>query len=112
MPTALTEMTERIQDQVLDFVKTGQEAVIDAVRNISSTVEGVLPGAAKSGLAANIPVATEAVDSAFGFAGKVLEAQHGFVTQVLGAVTPGTSAPAAPATKTARTPKSGTTAAA
>ncbi|MHB1924249.1 MAG: hypothetical protein ACYCSJ_06135 [Acidimicrobiales bacterium] len=91
MPTAITEITERIQDQVLDFVKTGQEAVIDAVRNLSSTVEG---------------------DSAFGFAGKVLEIQHGFFTQVLGAVTPGTSVPAAPATKTARTAKSGTTAAA
>jgi len=112
MPTALTEITERIQDQVLEFVKTGQEAVIDAVRNLSSTVEGVLPEAAKTGLATNIPVATEAVDTAFGFAGKVLEAQHGFVTQVLGAVTPGTSAPATPAAKTARTPKSGTTAAA
>lgn len=110
MPTALSELTEKFQGQVIDLVKNGQEAVVDVVRNLSSSIEGVLPAPAKAGLANNIPVATEAVDSAYGFAGKVLELNHNFVTAVLGAWAP--SAEAKPAAKATRTPKSGTTAAA
>jgi hypothetical protein len=112
MPTTLTDLTEKLQGQVIDLVKNSQEAVVDAVRSLSSTIEGVLPEPAKSSLANNIPVATEAVDSAFGFAGKWLELQHGFVTSVLSAVSPSTASTAKPAAKTARAPKSGTTAAA
>ena len=112
MPTALTELTEKFQGQVIDLVKNGQDAVVDVVRNLSSSIEGVLPAPAKAGLANNIPVATEAVNSAYGFAGKVMELNHKFVTSVLGAWTPSTGAESKPAAKTTRTPKSGTTAAA
>jgi hypothetical protein len=111
MPTALTELTEKFQGQVIDLVKNGQDAVVDVVRNLSSSIEGVLPAPAKTGLANNIPVATEAVNSAYGFAGKVLELNHKFVTSVLGAWDPSGEA-AKPAAKTTRTAKSGTTAAA
>lgn len=106
MPTSLTELTEKFQGQVIDLVKNGQDAVVDVVKSLSSTVEGVLPAPAKAGLATNIPVATEAVNSAYGFAGKVLELNHNFVTAVLGAWTP--SAEAKPAPKAKAAPKAST----
>ena len=109
MPTSLTELTEKFQGQVIDLVKNGQDAVVDVVKNLSSTVEGVLPAPAKAGLATNIPVATEAVNSAYGFAGKVLELNHNFVTAVLSAWTPSAEAKA-PKAKPA--PKASTTTAA
>ena len=110
MPTALSEFTEKFQGQVIDLVKNGQDAVVDVVRNLSSTIEGVLPAPAKAGLATNIPVATEAVNSAYGFAGKVLELNHKFVTNVLTAWTPSAGEKAA-ATKTKAAPKATTAAA-
>jgi len=93
MPTTLTEITGKVQDQVLEALKAGQEAVVDTVTTVAETVKRVLPEQARGPLAANLPLATEAADQAFGFAGKVLDAQHKFVNRVITAVTP-KSAPA------------------
>jgi len=106
MPTAITEITGKVQDQVLEALKAGQDAVVDGVTTLAETVKRVLPEPARGPLAANLPLATEAADQAFGFAGKVLEAQHKFVNRVLAAVTPEEAAapkPAAKAPKTAST---------
>jgi hypothetical protein len=104
MPTALTEITSKVQDQVLDALRAGQDAVVDTVTSVAGTVERVIPEPAKGTLAFNLPLASEAADQAFSFAGKVLDAQHNFVTRVLSALTPDNGAPAAkPA------PKAGTT---
>ena len=107
MPTAITEITSKVQEQVLDALRAGQDAVVDTVTTVAGTVERVIPEPAKGTLASNLPLATEAADQAFGFAGKVLDAQHNFVTRVLSALTPenGTAA-AKPAPKAA--PKAGT----
>ena len=111
MPTALTEITAKVQDQVLEVLKTGQDAVVDTVTTVAGTVQRVLPEPARGPLAANLPLATEAADQAFGFAGKVLEAQHKFVTRVLTAVTPKETTPAPKSsTKAAAKPASSTAA--
>lgn len=110
MPPTLTEVTERIQEQVIELVKTGQDTVVDAVRNLSDSIEGSLPEQAKTSLAGNIPAATQAVDSAFGFAERMLEAQHGFVNRVPEAVTPKSATVAG--AKAPKAPKARTTAAA
>lgn len=96
MPNTLTDLTEKVQDQVLEAVKAGQEVVVQSVQNISGTVSRVLPATARHGLATNLPAATEVVDSAFEFAGRVLETQHGFITRMLDAAAPKTEAAASP----------------
>lgn len=103
MPTPLTDITNRVQDQLLEALRAGQDAVVDTVTTVAGTVERVIPEPAKGTLAANLPLAAEAADQAFGFAGKVLEAQHKFVSRVLSAVTPGEQASPKPAAKA--TPK-------
>ncbi|HEV2370402.1 MAG TPA: hypothetical protein VGR90_11050 [Acidimicrobiales bacterium] len=110
MPTALTEITGKVQDQVLDALRAGQDVVVDTVTSVADTFQRVLPEPARAPLAANLPIANETVDQAFGFAGKVLEAQHNFVNRVLTAVTP-KEASAKPA-KTTSSAKSGTSTAA
>ncbi|HET6810114.1 MAG TPA: hypothetical protein VFH50_03820 [Acidimicrobiales bacterium] len=107
MPTALTDITTKVQEQVLEALRAGQDAVVDTVTTVAGTVERVIPEPAKGTLALNLPLASEAADQAFGFAGKVLDAQHNFVNRVLSALTPDNGAPAAkPAPKAA--PKAGT----
>lgn len=104
MPTPITEITNRVQDQLLEALRAGQDAVVDTVTTVAGTVERVLPEQAKGTLAVNLPLATEAADQAFGFAGKVLEAQHKFVSRVLSAVTPADqAAPKAAPKATAKT---------
>ena len=107
MPTAITEITSKVQEQLLEALRASQDAVVDTVTTVADSVERVLPGPAKGTLASNLPLASEAADQAFSFAEKVLDAQHKFVNRVLSAVTPGAGAGAPkPAAKTA--PKSGT----
>ena len=103
MPNTITEITGKVQDQVLEALKAGQDAVVDTVTTVADTVKRVLPEPARGPLAANLPLATEAADQAFGFAGKVLEAQHKFVNRVLTAVTPTEPAAAKPAAKAPKT---------
>lgn len=98
MPT-ITEITSRFEDQVIDALKAGQDAVVETVRNVAGTVERVLPPQAKDGLAITLPTAKEAADKAFGFAERVLGTQHEFVNKVITAWSPtGTKAPSAKAT--------------
>ena len=102
MPTAITEITSKVQEQLLEALRAGQDAVVDTVTSVAGTVERVIPEQAKGTLAFNLPLASEAADQAFGFAEKVLDAQHQFVSRVLSAVTPNTAATATkPAPKAA-----------
>lgn len=116
MPTSLSEISDKVQDQVFEVVKTSQDAVVDSVRSFAGTIDRVLPDTARNGLAANIPMAADAVDSAFEFAGRVLDTQHGFVTRVLDAVKPkagaAPAAPTAPASSGPRATKASKTTAA
>ena len=88
MPTTIAEFTSRIEDQVIDALKAGQETVVETVRNVAGTVERVLPPQAKDGLATTVPTVAEAADKAFGFAERVLGTQREFVTKVVTAWNP------------------------
>jgi hypothetical protein len=105
MPTAISEITTKVQDQLLEALRAGQDAVVDTVTSVAGTVERVLPEPAKGTLAFNLPLASEAADQAFGFAEKVLDAQHKFVSRVLSDVTPQDGNPAPKPAAKATTPK-------
>jgi len=102
MPTSLSEISDKVQDQVIEAVKAGQDVVVDSVRSLAETLERVLPEPALSGLTGNLPVANEAVDSAFKFAGRVLETQLGFINRVFDAVTPKATAASPKAPKASK----------
>ncbi len=99
MTTAI-EMTEKIQDGVLKAVETSQAWTLGALRSTSSAFDSIKPDPALIPFADKVPTATETLDVAFGFFGKLLEAQHAFLTGMVDVYAPSAStAPTAAAPK-------------
>lgn len=90
MPTA-TEFSNATQEQVLDGIKQGQKAVIDAVGAWARTIESIVPatpGLPNLPLAESIPTPVQVVTEAFAFAEKLIASQRDFALQVLAAASP------------------------
>jgi hypothetical protein len=90
------EITEKIQDGVLKAVETSQAWTLGALRSTSSAFDGIKPDPALIPFADKVPTASETLDVAFGFAGKLLDAQHAFLAGMVEVY-----APKAPAATTA-----------
>jgi hypothetical protein len=71
-----------VQDTVLGAVRTGQDAVIDAVKAVADN----LPSWPELPYADRLPNAGEVVDRAFGFAEQVIDNQHGFAKKLVDAL--------------------------
>lgn len=67
-----------VQDQIVDTLKTVQDAVIDSVRQTAETVEGFAPDLSF------VPFADEAA----AFAGRIYDMQKDFVVTLLDAAKP------------------------
>ena len=70
------EVTEKIQDGVLKAVETSQAWTLGALRSTSSAFDGIKPDPSLIPFADKVPTATETLDVAFGFWGKLLDAQQ------------------------------------
>lgn len=93
MPTA-TEFSKVTQEQVLDGIKQGQKAVVDAVGAWAKSIEGIVPATPSIPvlpLAEGIPTPAQIVTETFAFVEKLIASQREFALQVLAA-----AAPAAP----------------
>jgi hypothetical protein len=88
MPTE-KDPTQELQAQVLDGIRKSQEAVIEGMRTWAETVQQLVPGTGQAALprTAQLPSATEVVDSVFDFAAQLLDAQRELAHSVLGATT-------------------------
>jgi len=74
-----------LQDEVLNTVRKSQEAVIDAIRTWSETVQSItpkLPSVPVPG-ADKLPKPEEVVASAYDFAEKLLASQRKFAEEVV-----------------------------
>jgi hypothetical protein len=89
------EMTEKVQDGVMKAVETSQRLTLEALRTTTSAFDGVMPDTSKVPFADKLPTAAETVDMTFAFTGRLLEAQHAFLSSLVEM----SSAPAAPAKK-------------
>jgi hypothetical protein len=87
MATA-TDMITGLEDQVLETVKQGQEAVVKAVRTWADASKNLIPDLPPLPFADQLPNTTEIVENAFAFADKVLASQREFVAALLDAVKP------------------------
>lgn len=88
MPTTITEYTQAAQEQTLNAVRQGQEAIVEAVRTWAKAVESTIPEAPAVPYAEEIPSAKEIVETSFGFAEQLLKAQREFAEKVLAAAGP------------------------
>jgi len=83
-----TEMIVSLEDQVLETVKQGQEAVVKAVRTWADASKSLIPDLPPLPFADQLPNTTEIVENAFAFADKLLASQREFVAAILDAAKP------------------------
>ena len=82
------EVTEKIQDGVLKAVETSQAWTLGALRSTSSAFDGIKPDPSLIPFADKVPSASETLDVAFGFWGKLLDAQHAFLAELVDVYVP------------------------
>jgi hypothetical protein len=90
------EMTEKLQDGVLKAVETSQAWTLGALRSTSSAFDGIKPDPSLIPFADKVPTATETLDVVFAFWGKLLDAEHAFLAEMIDIYVP--KAPAATVT--------------
>jgi hypothetical protein len=100
MPTT-TEITNAVEEKMLDSVRVSQKAVVDSVRSWAQTVETVFSRLPELSLSDNQVKPTEAFERALGFGEKVLSTQRDFAAKLFEAAIPATKAGAS-ATQAAR----------
>ena len=87
MATA-TEMITGLEDQVLETVKQGQEAVVKAVRTWADASKSLIPDLPPLPCADQLPNTSDIIENTFAFADKLLASQREFVAAILDAVKP------------------------
>ena len=87
MATA-TDMIASLEDQVLETVKQGQEAVVKAVRTCADASKNLIPDLPPLPFADQLPHTSDIVENAFAFADKLLASQREFAAAVLEAAKP------------------------
>lgn len=78
---AVLEITD-VQDKVLDVVRTGQDAVVDAVK----TVADKLPSWSDLPYTDQVPSPGKVVDRAFGYTEQVIDTQREFAKKLVDAL--------------------------
>jgi hypothetical protein len=100
MPTA-QQVTNEVQERLLETVKIGQKGLVDFVRSWAQTVEATFSKLPDLSFPESTLKPTEAFEQAFGFTEKFLASQREFANQLFEAALPATRAPAG-AAQTAR----------
>lgn len=82
--------SQEIQGEILDAVRKGQEAVVDAIKRWADTVQSIAPAIPVRNLphADKLPTPEELVASAYDFAEQLLASQRKFAETVLQAARP------------------------
>ena len=91
MTATFTDYTQQTQEQTLKVIRDSQEGMVEAVRAWAKAIEKVAPAAPEIPalpLADELPSPKEIVETSFGFAEQLLQAQRQFVGSVLTAAAP------------------------
>jgi hypothetical protein len=83
-----TEMFTGLEDQVLETVKQGQEAIVKAVRTWADASKNLIPDLPPLPFADQLPNMSELVQNGFAFADKLIASQREFAAAVLEAAKP------------------------
>src|SRR6266536_1292695 len=86
--SSTNDLTKEVQEQILETVRTSQEAVVNGVRAWSEAIKKVALPLPSYPLAEQLPKPVDAVDSAFDLAEQLLAAQREFAHSLLGAAAP------------------------
>jgi predicted component of type VI protein secretion system len=85
---AVQELAAKTQTQVVEAVKTTQDAALGAARNVIDTVDSALPEIPEqlAPIADRLPNRTEFIDKVFSLAERALAANLRFAEELLGLV--------------------------
>lgn len=83
-----TEMLSSVEDQVLETVKQGQEAMVKAVRTWADASKNLIPDLPPLPFADQLPATSELVENAFSFCDKLIASQREFAAAILDAAKP------------------------
>ncbi len=83
-----TEMITSLEDQVLETVKQGQEAIVKAVRTWADASKNLIPDLPPLPFADQLPNVSELVENGFAFADKLIASQREFAAALLDAAKP------------------------
>jgi hypothetical protein len=83
-----TEMFSSVEDQVLETVKQGQEAIVKAVRTWADASKSLIPDLPALPFADQLPNTSQLVENAFAFCDKLIASQREFATAILEAAKP------------------------
>jgi len=88
--TDTANMTQELQGQVLDAIRTSQEMVVDAIKAWADSVQALTPSLPASSVpfAGQLPKPGDLVANAYDFAEQLLAAQRKFAEDVLEATAP------------------------
>jgi hypothetical protein len=81
-------MFSSVEDQVLETVKQGQEAIVKAVRTWADASKNLIPDLPALPFADQLPNTSQLVENAFAFADKLMASQREFATAILEAAKP------------------------
>jgi hypothetical protein len=84
---------ESVQDQLLGAISAGEDAVLTGVKTLAQTAEPITGKLPDLPFADRLPNPVDVVDSAFGFAEKLLANQKEFVVKLVEAYRPVTGSP-------------------
>lgn len=76
------------QERVLTALRQSQTAVVDVVNTWAKAVENASPDLPAIPVAAAMPSVEELISNTYEFAGKMLQAQHQFATELVAAAAP------------------------
>jgi hypothetical protein len=88
MPSTTRTASDDVQDQILDTIRKGQEAVVDALRGWTEAAGQLVPKTAPWPGADRFPTPAELVDSYYDFTGELLQAQRDFFHKALEVTAP------------------------
>jgi hypothetical protein len=81
-------MFTSLEDQVLETVKQGQEAIVKAVRTWADASKNLIPDLPPLPFSDQLPATSEIVENAFAFVDKIMASQREFASAILDAAKP------------------------
>jgi hypothetical protein len=99
---SVLETAANAQDQVLDAIDTSQNALLSAVKAVVESAAPLTDKLPAAPFASQLPDGVDVVNTAFGFAEKLLANQKEFTTKLMEAYSPARSATKSPSKSTTK----------
>jgi hypothetical protein len=91
---SVLETATNVQDQILDAIKAGQDAVLSAVGTLADSAAPITERLPAAPFADQLPNPVDVIDNYFRFAQKLLATQKDFSLKVVESYGPANAAPA------------------